>query len=210
MHKTAAAALPVLFRPRQRAAAGPNGTHKVSGSLQPGHYQANVNAFAQQVREQRLKLKQAAVKAETELDRLTGLLQREQALQVLDPVSCCFILYKVTTKGQLHAFCTIVLDACKLCSLKASETNSKFGSWMHNILQIFVIPLELPSGISICHWAVAGRQSVIAHATAEIFCTLQICSLSCVIFCAGQCEQRLDQIGRQRGSPCWQVGTAAR
>ncbi|DBA94406.1 TPA: hypothetical protein ACH3X1_002007 [Trebouxia sp. C0004] len=81
VHKTAAAALPVLFRPRQRAAAGPNGTHEMSSSLQSGQYQANVNAFAQQVREQRLKLKQAAVKAETELDRLTGLLQREQALQ---------------------------------------------------------------------------------------------------------------------------------
>lgn len=88
MHKTAAAALPVLFRPGQRATAGPNGIHKISSSLQSGHYQANVNAFAQQVREQRLKLKQAAVKAETELDRLTGLLQREQALQVLDPVFC--------------------------------------------------------------------------------------------------------------------------
>ncbi len=88
MHKTAAAALPVLFRPGQRITAGSDGTHKISSSLQSGHYQANVNAFAHQVREQRLKLKQAAVKAENELDRLTGLLQREQALQVLNPASC--------------------------------------------------------------------------------------------------------------------------
>ena len=46
------------------------------------NYQANVNAIAQQAREQQLKQKQAAVKAEVELDRLKGLLHREQALQV--------------------------------------------------------------------------------------------------------------------------------
>ena len=47
------------------------------------NYQANVNAIAQQAREQQLKHKQAAVKAEVELDRLKGLLHREQTLQVL-------------------------------------------------------------------------------------------------------------------------------
>ena len=52
--------------------------------MQSTNYQANVNAVAQQAREQHLKQKQAAVAAEIELDRLKGLLQREKALQVLN------------------------------------------------------------------------------------------------------------------------------
>lgn len=52
--------------------------------MQSTDYQANVNAVAQQAREQHLKQKQAALAAEAELDRLKGLLQREEALQVLN------------------------------------------------------------------------------------------------------------------------------
>lgn len=55
--------------------------------MQSTDYQANVNAVAQQAREQQLKQKQAAVAAEVELDRLKGLLQREKGLQVLNNTS---------------------------------------------------------------------------------------------------------------------------
>ena len=55
--------------------------------MQSTDYQANVNAVAQQAREHHLKQKQAALAAEAELDRLKGLLQREEALQVLNNTS---------------------------------------------------------------------------------------------------------------------------
>jgi len=82
LNKTPGAATrPTLFKPGQQTFA--KGSHSAAASVDSVDYQASVNAFAQQMREQRLKLKQAAVKAEVELDRLKGLLQREQALQVL-------------------------------------------------------------------------------------------------------------------------------
>ena len=59
------------------------GMPKSATNAQSVNYQANVEVFAQQARERRLKLKQAANKAEAELDRLKGVLNREQALQVL-------------------------------------------------------------------------------------------------------------------------------
>ena len=55
--------------------------------MQSKDYQANVNAVAQRAREQQLKQKQAALAAEVELDRLKGLLQREEALQVVNRTS---------------------------------------------------------------------------------------------------------------------------
>lgn len=67
-----------LFKPGQKTILPPAS----SAIVQSTDYQANVNAVAQQAREQQLKQKQAAVTAEVELDRLKGLLQRETALQV--------------------------------------------------------------------------------------------------------------------------------
>ena len=87
-----AVALPTLFRPGQQAqAVRAGGAQHAPTSLQSVNYQANINAFAQQEREQRLKLKQAAVKAEVELDRLKTQLQREQTLQVSNASLACNI-----------------------------------------------------------------------------------------------------------------------
>ena len=82
----ASAALPVLFKPGQPPAAAKS-TYKGVTESESASYHMSVDAYAQQLRDQHLKLKQAAVKAENELDRLKGLLQREQSLQVLDPTA---------------------------------------------------------------------------------------------------------------------------
>ena len=76
------AALPALFKPGQGAAAG-KAPHRAAEKSQPADFHTGVGANADQLRSQQLKLKQAAVKAENELERLKSLLQREQALQVL-------------------------------------------------------------------------------------------------------------------------------
>lgn len=101
--KTVAATLPVLFKPGQqaKAAAVASGLPTASSQLQ-SDFQANVNVFAQQARGQRLKLKQAAVKAEVELDRLKGLLQREQALQVLCPVFGFILVHTLSSDMVQH------------------------------------------------------------------------------------------------------------
>ena len=72
-----------LFKPARQSPKQPSTLSAPSSGTSAIDYHANVNAVAQQARDQQLKQKQAAVKAELELDRLKGLLQREQALQVL-------------------------------------------------------------------------------------------------------------------------------
>ena len=51
---------------------------------QPVDLQASVTALAQQAKTEQAKQQLAASSAEVKLDKLRGLLQREQALQVLD------------------------------------------------------------------------------------------------------------------------------
>lgn len=75
------AAKPLLFKPGQAVAAA-RPAHTAAAGAQTMDFHASVGAYAEQLRGQQLKLKQAAVKAENELDRLKALLQREQTLQV--------------------------------------------------------------------------------------------------------------------------------
>ena len=82
-HKAVTPANLRLFRPGQKPQHGSGSLPASSAGMQSTDFQANVNAIAQQAREQQLKQKQAAAAAEVELDRLKGLLQREKALQVL-------------------------------------------------------------------------------------------------------------------------------
>ena len=80
--------MPALFKPGQAPSTGKalsagKAQHRAAEQSQPADFSLGIDAYAEQERSQQLKLKQAAVKAENELDRLKSLLQREQALQVL-------------------------------------------------------------------------------------------------------------------------------
>ena len=54
--------------------------------LQPVDLQASATALAQQAKQEQAKQQQAVSQAEAKLDKLRGMLQREQALQVLSNV----------------------------------------------------------------------------------------------------------------------------